>query len=40
MLYATPFITAYTLIATAVLGLCMGSFLNCLPGVWSMGSRC
>ena len=29
MLYATPFITAYTLIATAILGLCMGSFLNC-----------
>lgn len=30
MLYATPFITAYVLGVTAILGLCMGSFLNCM----------
>ena len=30
MLYATPFITVYCCVLAAVLGLCMGSFLNCL----------
>lgn len=30
MLYATPFITVYCCILAAILGLCMGSFLNCL----------
>ena len=29
MLYETPYITAYCLIVTGILGLCMGSFLNC-----------
>ena len=30
MLYSTPYITAYCLTLAAVLGLCVGSFLNCL----------
>ena len=30
MLYSTPYITAYCLTLAVVLGLCMGSFLNCL----------
>lgn len=30
MLYATPFITVYCCVLAAILGLCMGSFLNCL----------
>ena len=30
MLYATPFITVYCCVLAALLGLCMGSFLNCL----------
>ena len=30
MLHLTPFITVYCCILAAILGLCMGSFLNCL----------
>ena len=30
MLYSTPFITVYCCALAALLGLCMGSFLNCL----------
>ena len=30
MLYTTPFITVYSCILAGLLGLCMGSFLNCL----------
>ena len=30
MLYSTPYITAYCLTLAVVLGLCVGSFLNCL----------
>ena len=30
MLHSTPYITAYCLTLAVVLGLCMGSFLNCL----------
>lgn len=30
MLYATPFITVYACVLVTLLGLCMGSFLNCL----------
>lgn len=30
MLYTTPFITVYSCILIGLLGLCMGSFLNCL----------
>ena len=47
MLYLSPFITVYCCILAAVLGACMGSFLNCMAwrivhgqSVWRGRSHC
>ena len=38
MLYADPFLTVYCCLLAALLGACMGSFLNC--AAWRMGRAC
>jgi leader peptidase (prepilin peptidase)/N-methyltransferase len=39
MLHLTPALTAYVLFLTLVLGLCFGSFLNCLAWRLVHGER-